>query len=73
VGGFLAFEVVLGRPDIGVAHEFLDVIELIAGLYQAVSESGAEGVGGGAFGNSGGAVGEFLFWHSGFSLDFPVS
>jgi len=43
---------VLGGADVGVAHKFLDIVELVAGFFQAMGEGGAEGVGGGAFGDA---------------------
>lgn len=57
MGRCLAFEVVLGGADIGVPHELLDIVELAAGLFEPVGEGGAQGMGGGAFGNAGGADG----------------
>ena len=33
-------------------HEFLDIVELAAGFFQAVGEGGAQGVTGGALGDA---------------------
>ena len=52
VGGHLAFEVVLSGADVGVAHEFLDIVELVASFFEPMGEGGAQGVGGGAFGDA---------------------
>ena len=57
VGGHLAFEVVLSGADVGVAHEFLDIVELVAGFFEPVGEGGAQGVAGGAPGDAGGTDG----------------
>jgi hypothetical protein len=39
---------VLGGADVGVAHEFLDIVELVTRFFQPVVEGGAEGVAGGS-------------------------
>jgi len=42
----------LDGTDVGVVYEFLDIIELVTGFFQAVGKGGAQGVGGGAFGDA---------------------
>jgi len=57
MGGCLAFEVVLGGADVGMTHEFLNIVELVTGLFQAMGEGGAQGVAGGALGEASGMDG----------------
>ncbi len=40
--------------DVGVVHELLDIVELAASLFEPMGEGGAQGVGGGAFGDASG-------------------
>ena len=47
----------LGGADVGMPHEFLDIVELVTGLFEPVGEGGAKGMGGGAFGHAGGLDG----------------
>ncbi len=47
----------LGGADVGMPHEFLDIVELVTGLFEPVGEGGAKGMGGGAFGHAGGRDG----------------
>jgi len=46
-----------GGADVGMPHEFLDIVELVTGLFEPVGEGSAQGMGGGAFGDAGGADG----------------
>ena len=53
----MAFEVMLCSSNVGVTHEFLDVVELVTGLFQAMGEGGAQGVAGGPLGDASGMDG----------------
>ena len=57
MGRGLAFKVVLGGADVGVAHEFLDIVELVTGLFKPKGEGGTQGMGRGALGHACGANG----------------
>ena len=43
--------------DVGMPHEFLDIVELATGLFEPMGEGGTQGVGGDAFGDAGGTDG----------------
>ena len=47
----------LGSADVGVAHEFLDIIKLVASLFEPMSEGSAQGMCGSAFGDTSGTDG----------------
>ncbi len=47
-------QIVGSGAQVGVAHEFANVVERAAGLVEAMSEGGAEGVNGGMLADSGG-------------------
>ncbi len=49
---WLAFQVVSSGTDVGVAHELLDIVDLVTGLFQPEGEGGMQGVGRGALGNA---------------------